>query len=78
MKRVCSPKDLEDFVDFRIAREKRFPGAHLGEDAAHGPHVDASGVLAASEKDLRGAVPQRDDLGGEVSMAVTAWRYAGS
>ena len=57
-------EDLEDFVDLGVAGEERLAGGHLGEDAADGPHVDTSGVLATTEKDLRCAVPESDDLVG--------------
>lgn len=56
-------EDLEDFVDFGVAREERLACAHFGEDAAHGPHVDAGGVGAGAEQDFGGAVPEGDDLG---------------
>jgi hypothetical protein len=55
-------EDLEDFVDLGVTREEGLAGGHLGEDAADGPHVDTSGVLATAEKDLRCAVPQSDDF----------------
>lgn len=58
------PEDLEDLVNLGIAREERLAGTHLGEDAADGPHVNAGGVLASTEQDLRGAVPQSNDLVG--------------
>lgn len=59
-----APEDLEDLVNLGITSEQRLARAHLGEDAADGPHIDAGGVLAATEQNLRGAVPQRDDLVG--------------
>jgi len=55
-------EDLEDLVDLRITREERLTGSHLGEDAANGPHVDTSGVLAATEQNFGRAVPESDDL----------------
>lgn len=55
-------EDLEDFIDLGVAGEERLAGGHLGEDAADGPHVDTSGVLATTEKDLRCAVPESDDF----------------
>ena len=42
-------EDLEDFIDFRIAREQGFPGTHLSKDTAYRPHIDTSRVLATSE-----------------------------
>ena len=50
-------EDLEDLVDLGVTREQRLASSHLGEDTADRPHVDASGVLAATEQDLRCAVP---------------------
>jgi len=55
-------EDLEDFVDLGVTGEERLAGRHLGEDAADGPHVDTSGVLTTTEKDLRCAVPESDDF----------------
>lgn len=51
------PEDLENLVDFRVAWEERLAGAHLGEDAAYRPHIDAGGVLTTSKENLRSAVP---------------------
>ena len=55
-------EDLEDLVDLRVTREERLAGSHLGEDTADGPHVDTSGVLAATEQNFGRAVPESDDL----------------
>jgi hypothetical protein len=55
-------EDLEDLVDLGITREKRLASSHLGEDAAHGPHVDTSGVLAATKQNLGRAVPEGDNF----------------
>lgn len=55
---------LENLVNFRVAREKRLAGTHLGKDGSYGPHVDTSRVLATTKQDLGGAVPQGDDLVG--------------
>ena len=55
-------EDLEYLVDLGVTREERLAGSHLGEDAANGPHVDTSGVLAATEQNFRRAVPECDDL----------------
>lgn len=57
-------EDLEDLVDLGVTREKRLTGSHLGEDAANGPHVNTSGVLAATEQNFGRAVPESDDLVG--------------
>lgn len=45
-------EDLEDFVDFGVAGEEGLARAHLGEDAADGPHVDACAIGAAAEEDF--------------------------
>lgn len=55
-------EDLEDFVDFGVAREERLACGHLSEDATNRPHVDASAVLTSAEKDLGCTVPKSDDL----------------
>lgn len=57
-------EDLEDLVDFGVTGEERLARGHLGEDAANGPHVDAGGVLATTEENFRGAVPESDDFVG--------------
>jgi hypothetical protein len=57
-----APEDLEDLVNLRVTREERLARAHLSEDAANGPHVDAGGVLPTSQQNLWRAVPQCDDL----------------
>ena len=57
-------EDLEDLVDLGVTREKRLTGSHLGEDAANGPHVNTSGVLAATEQNFGRTVPESDDLVG--------------
>jgi hypothetical protein len=59
---VDAPENLEDFVNLGIAREQGLARAHLGEDAADGPHVDACRVLATAEQDFGRAIPQGDDL----------------
>ena len=59
-----APEDLEDLVNLGVTSEQRLARAHLGKDTADGPHIDTGGVLAATEQDLWGAVPQRDDLVG--------------
>jgi len=51
------PEDFEDLVNLRVAWEERFPRAHLGEDAADRPHVDAGGVLPATQQNLGRSVP---------------------
>ena len=33
----------------------------LGEDAAYGPQIDRDCVVAGSQEEVRGAVPNRDD-----------------
>jgi hypothetical protein len=58
------PEDLEDLVNLRVTGEQRLARAHLSEDTAHRPHVDASRVLSTAEQDLRRTVPQSDHLVG--------------
>ena len=59
-----APEDLEDLVNFRVTSEQRLARAHFSEDAANGPHINTGRVLATTEQNLRGAVPQRNDLVG--------------
>lgn len=59
-------EDLEDFINLRVAGEKRLAGGHFGKDTANGPHVDACAVLSASEKNFRCAVPESDNLSDKV------------
>ncbi len=55
-------EDLENLIDFRIAREERSPLRHLSHDAPYGPYIYRCRVLLLSEEDLRSAVPQRHNL----------------
>lgn len=55
-------EDLKELVDLRVSWEQGTPGHHLSKDAAHRPHVHWAGVLALAEEDLRGTVPQRNNL----------------
>ena len=66
--RAEDAEDLEDFVDFGVAGKERLASAHFGEDGTDGPHVHAGGVGAAAEEDLGGAVPEGDDLRGDISQ----------
>lgn len=59
-------EDLVDLADFGVAFEHRLAPEHLAVDAADRPNVDARSVLGLSEKDLRTAVPQGDDLVGQL------------
>lgn len=56
------PEDFENFVNFRVTGEKWLARAHLREDGTDGPHVDASGVLTTAEQNLRGTVPECNNL----------------
>jgi hypothetical protein len=62
------PKDLEDLIDLGVSGEERFAGAHFSKDSTARPHVDPSRVLAATEKDLRGTVPERHDLHAKLTI----------
>lgn len=63
--RAHQAEDLLQLVLVGGAGEQRAARVHLGHDAAGGPDVDAGVVGAAAEQDVRGAVPQGDDLVGE-------------
>lgn len=56
------PKNLENFVNFRVAREERLTGTHFGENATDAPHIDTSGILLTSKEDFGGAVPKGNNL----------------
>lgn len=56
------PENLKDLVDFRVSGEQWLPRAHLREDRTNRPHVNPGRVLASTQEDLRGAIPQRNHL----------------
>jgi len=58
----CLLEDLKNLIDLRVAREERFLGAHLGKDAADGPHVDSGRILTSAEKNFGCTIPESDDL----------------
>ena len=55
-------EDFEYLVDFRVTYKQSFALGHLRKDAADAPDVDWSGVLLATQQNLRCSVPQRDNL----------------
>ena len=58
-----SPEDLEDLVNFRIARKEWSPlEGHLRKNASNRPHINASRIMARSQKHLWRTIPQSDDL----------------
>jgi hypothetical protein len=60
------PENLEDLINFGVAREEWSSGAHLSEDYSNRPHIYTSRVLPASKKNLRGTIPQCDNLAVEL------------
>lgn len=56
------PEDLEDFVNLRVTGEERLACAHFGENSTHRPHINASRVLASTQENLGGTVPQCHNL----------------
>lgn len=56
------PEDLEDLVDFGITRDERHARCHLSKDGTTRPDVDGGGVVATTEEDTGGSVPESDDL----------------
>ncbi len=56
------PEDAEQLVNLGVTVEQRLLGEHLGKDASNGPDVHGPGVASAAQEDLRGAVPQGDNL----------------
>ena len=61
-RRAHQPEDLEQLVLVRGAGEQGAAREHLRHDAAGAPDVDAGVVSPTPEQDVRGAIPQRDDL----------------
>ena len=63
--------------------ELGFPGEEgrgeeeFAKDAARGPEVDGGGVVHGGEEELRGAVPDGDDAGGEGAGGVVAGETEG-
>lgn len=57
------PKYFEDLVYFGVAGKQRLPLAHhLGKYTAYRPHVDGGRVVATSQENFRGSVPECHDL----------------
>mmetsp|Transcript_103514 Transcript_103514/g.316915 ORF Transcript_103514/g.316915 Transcript_103514/m.316915 type:complete len:237 (+) Transcript_103514:116-826(+) len=61
-RRPAQLEDLEERADLRIPGEDCLADGHLGHAAPRGPHVDFGPVDRHPEEDLRGAVPERDDV----------------
>ena len=56
-------ENLEDLVNFRVAREQRLPlHRHLRIYAANRPHVDACRVVARAKEDFGSTIPEGHDL----------------
>ena len=55
-------EDLLELVFVGGAGEEGATGVHFRHDATRGPDVDAGVVGARAEEDVRGAVPEGDDL----------------
>ena len=53
---------LEQLVNLAYSRKQWLSLHKLSKYAADGPDVDGGRVVALTEQDLRGTVPQRDDL----------------
>lgn len=58
-------ENLEDLVDLAVSHEQGLLLNQLSKNAAHSPDVDSQTVLALSEEDLWGSVPEGFDLVGE-------------
>lgn len=56
------PEDLEDLVDLRITGEQGLASTHFGKNATDRPHVHTSRVLTTTQKNLRGTVPEGNNL----------------
>lgn len=48
--------DLNQLVDSTFSREDGLAKHELGDDAAHGPNINGSGVVGVSKDQLRGTV----------------------
>lgn len=53
-----------------LSWEKRFSAKHLGQDTAHGPHINGLGVFLEGQHDLWGSVPSRGNVFGHESRIV--------
>ena len=56
------PENLENLINFRVTGEERLARAHFGENSTNRPHINTGRVLASTQENLGGAVPQCDDL----------------
>ena len=56
------PHDVEKLVVVIPAAKKGGAGNHFGEDTPTGPDVDGGAVCSGAEEDVRGAIPESDDL----------------
>ena len=63
--RSHQPKDLLQLVFVRRSREEGSSRVHLCHDTTCGPDVDAGVVGPATQEDVRGTIPQGDNLVGE-------------
>ena len=63
-------EDLKNLINLRVPLKQRLPRTHLREYTPHTPHIDSSTILLPPQQDLRGTIPQRDDL-----MRVTPQRH---
>lgn len=56
---------LEQLVLVGCSGEQRSSGVHLGHDATGRPEVDGCAVVGGTQQNVRGSVPEGDDLVGE-------------
>ena len=54
--------DFDELVDAALAREDGLTEHELGDDAAHGPHVDVRAVVRVAEDQLRRAIITRANV----------------
>lgn len=67
MLRWCPEKVIDHGQELAlgVGLEERAAGDHLDDDTAHGPHIHRCPIVGVIIQELRGAVPQGDDLGGQ-------------
>ena len=59
-------KDLRQLVTVVYTSEKRLSVYDFSKDASDGPYIYRRGVVLGTKEDVRGTVPQSDDLVREV------------
>jgi hypothetical protein len=73
-RRADDGEDEADLVEVVAAREQSAPAKHLGQDAAHRPHVDRRRVVGVETEQFGRAVPTRGHVHCEQPLVVVGRR----